>query len=99
MFILSNFIGSLATVVDIVLNLYMWILIARAILSWVNPDPYNPIVKFLYNITEPLMYRVRRMLPLQFGGIDLTPIVLIIAIIFLRSFVVQTLRQLAYHIS
>ncbi|MCD4755781.1 MAG: YggT family protein [Deltaproteobacteria bacterium] len=99
MFILSNFIGSLATVVDIVLNLYMWILIARAILSWVNPDPYNPIVKFLYNITEPLMYRVRRMLPLQFGGIDLTPMVLIIAIIFLRSFVVQTLRQLAYHIS
>ncbi|MBW2162897.1 MAG: YggT family protein [Deltaproteobacteria bacterium] len=99
MFILSNFIGSLATVVDIVLNLYMWILIARAILSWVNPDPYNPIVKFLYNITEPLMYRVRRILPLQFGGIDLTPMVLIIAIIFLRSFIVQTLRQLAYHIS
>lgn len=99
MFILSNFIGSLATVVDIVLNLYMWILIARAILSWVNPDPYNPIVKFLYNITEPLMYRVRRILPLQFGGIDLTPMVIIIAIIFLRSFIVQTLRQLAYHIS
>ena len=99
MFILSNFIGSLATVVDIVLNLYMWILIARAILSWVNPDPYNPIVKFLYNITEPLMYQVRRILPLQFGGIDLTPMVLIIAIIFLRSFIVQTLRQLAYHIS
>ncbi len=99
MFILSNFIGSLATVVDIVLNLYMWILIARAILSWVNPDPYNPIVKFLYNITEPLMYRVRRILPLQFGGMDLTPMVIIIAIIFLRSFIVPTLRQLAYHIS
>ncbi len=99
MFILSNFIGSLATVVDIVLNLYMWILIARAILSWVNPDPYNPIVRFLYNITEPLMYRVRRILPLQFGGMDLTPMVIIIAIIFLRSFIVPTLRQLAYHIS
>ena len=99
MFILSNFIGSLATVVDIVLNLYMWIMIIRAVLSWVNPDPYNPIVKFLYNITEPLMYRVRRILPLQFGGMDLTPMVIIIAIIFLRSFIVQTLRQLAYQIS
>ena len=90
---------SIATIVDIVLNLYMWILIARAILSWVNPDPYNPIVKFLYNITEPLMYRVRRILPLQFGGIDLTPMVIIIAIIFLRSFIVPTLHQLANQIS
>jgi len=99
MFILSNFMHSIATIVDIVLNLYMWILIARAILSWVNPDPYNPIVKFLYNITEPLMYRVRRILPLQFGGMDLTPMVIIIAIIFLRSFIVPTLRQLAYQIS
>ncbi len=99
MFILSNFIGSLATVVDIILNLYMWILIARAILSWVNPDPYNPIVRFLYNITEPLMCRVQRILPLQFGGMDLTPMVIIIAIIFLRSFIVPTLRQLAYQIS
>ncbi|MGB9497057.1 MAG: YggT family protein [Thermodesulfobacteriota bacterium] len=99
MFILSNFMHSLATVIDIVLNLYMWILIARAILSWVNPDPYNPIVRFLYSITEPLMYRVQRILPLQFGGIDLTPMAIIIAIIFLRSFLVSTLHQLAYQIS
>jgi YggT family protein len=99
MFILSNFMHSLATIIDIVLNLYMWILIARVILSWVNPDPYNPIVRFLYNITEPLMYRVQRILPLQFGGIDLTPMAIIIAIIFLRSFLVSTLHQLAYHIS
>jgi YggT family protein len=99
MFILSNFINSLATIVDIVLTIYIWILVIRAILSWVNPDPYNPIVRFLYNITEPLMYRVRRILPLQFGGIDLTPMVIIIAIIFLRSFIVPTLHQLAYRIS
>ena len=90
---------SLATVVDIVLNLYIWILIARAVLSWVNPDPYNPIVKFLYNITEPLMYRVRRILPFQFGGIDLTPMIIILAIIFLRSFIVPTLHQLANQIA
>ncbi len=99
MFILSNFIDSLATIMDIVLTIYIWILVIRAILSWVNPDPYNPIVRFLYNITEPLMCRVRRILPIQFGGVDLTPVVIIIAIIFLRSFIVPTLHQLAYQIS
>ncbi len=99
MFILSNFIDSLATIIDIVLTIYIWILVIRAILSWVNPDPYNPIVRFLYNITEPLMCRVRRILPIQFGGVDLTPVVIIIAIIFLRSFIVPTLHQLAYQIS
>ncbi|HID98307.1 MAG TPA: YggT family protein [Thermodesulfobacteriaceae bacterium] len=99
MFILSNFISSVATVIDIVLNLYMWILIARAVLSWVNPDPYNPIVRFLHNVTDPVMYRVQRILPLNFGGIDLTPMVLILAIIFLRSFIVPTLKQLAYSLA
>ena len=99
MFIISNFMHSLATIVDIILNLYMWILIIRAVLSWVNPDPYNPIVRFLHNITDPLIYRVQRILPLQFGGIDLTPMVIIIAIIFLRSFIVPTLHQLAQQLS
>ncbi len=98
MFILSNFIHSLATLIDIFLSLYTWVLIIRALISWVNPDPYNPIVRFLYNITDPLMYRVRRYLPLQFGGIDLTPMVIIFAIIFLRSFLVSTLHQLAYRL-
>jgi YggT family protein len=73
----------------------MWILIVRAILSWVNPDPYNPIVRFIYSITDPLLYRVRRILPLQFGGFDLSPMILILAIIFLESFLVPTLRQIA----
>ncbi len=99
MFIISNFMHSLATIVDIILNLYMWILIIRAVLSWVNPDPYNPIVRFLHNITDPLIYRVQRILPLQFGGIDLTPMVIIVAIIFLRSFIVPTLHQLAQQLS
>jgi len=99
MFILSNFLHSLATVFDVILNLYMWILIIRALISWVNPDPYNPIVRFLYSITDPVMYRVQRVLPLHFGGIDLTPMVLILAIIFLRSFLVPTLHQLAYQLA
>lgn len=98
MFIISNFLHSVATVLDVLLNLYMWILIIRALISWVSPDPYNPIVRFLYTITDPVMYRVRRVLPLSFGGIDLTPMVLILAIMFLRGFIVTTLHQLAYRV-
>ncbi len=99
MFILSNFIKSLATVIHILLNLYMWVFIIRALISWVSPDPYNPIVRFLYNITDPVMNRVRRYLPLYFGGIDLTPMVIILAIIFLDSFLVPSLYELAVRLS
>ncbi|MDA8161564.1 MAG: YggT family protein [Desulfobacteraceae bacterium] len=95
MFIIGHFINALASIVDIVLKLYMWVLIIRAVISWVNPDPYNPIVRLLYSLTDPLMYRVRRVLPLVFGGLDLTPMLLILAVVFLRSFIVPTLYQLA----
>ncbi len=99
MFILANLLHSIATVVDVVLTLYMYIIIISALISWVNPDPYNPIVRFLHNMTEPVLYRVRRVLPLHFGGIDLTPMVIILAIVFLKSFLVPTLHQLAYRLS
>jgi len=77
------------------LTLYMWIVIARALISWVNPDPRNPIVRFLYNATEPLLYRVRRVIPYM-GGIDFSPLLVIIAIIFLQRFLVGSLDDLAY---
>jgi YggT family protein len=99
MFILSNFVKSVATILHILLNLYMWVFIIRALISWVSPDPYNPIVRFLYNITDPVMYRVRRYLPLHFGGIDLTPMVIILALIFLDSFLVPSLYELATRLS
>lgn len=99
MFVFSNLLHSLATIIDIVLNLYMWVLIVRALISWVNPDPYNPIVRFLYSITEPLLYRVRRYLPVQFSGIDFSPMLLILLIIFLRSFLVPTLHMMAYKLA
>jgi YggT family protein len=76
----------------------MWIVIARALISWVNPDPYNPIVRFLYNATEPLLYRVRRVLPVFAGGLDLSPLVVVVAIYFLQAFLVQSLRDLAFSI-
>jgi YggT family protein len=95
MFILSNFLVALAKILDIGLSVYMWIVVARAVVSWVNPDPYNPIVRILTSATDPVLYAIRRRLPLQFGGIDLSPICVIMAIIFLQSFLVQTLYQLA----
>src|SRR5262245_25245791 len=95
MFVLSNFLVATAVLVDTVLNIYWWIIIASAILSWVNPDPYNPIVRFLRSATEPVMYRVRRVLPLAFGGVDFTPLVLLLAVQFLRMFLVPTIFQLA----
>jgi len=69
--------------------------IARAVLSWVNPDPYNPIVRFIYNLTEPVLGRIRRLLPLQLGGIDFSPIIVFLAIIFLQQFVVASIDGLA----
>jgi YggT family protein len=95
MFVISNFISALAIVIDYALTLYMWIVVARAVLSWVNPDPYNPIVRFIHNITEPVMFQIRRRLPVNFGGIDLSPIVVFMAIIFLQKFLVGTLIGLS----
>ena len=95
MFVVSNFLIAIARILDIGLSLYMYILIARAIISWVNPDPHNPIVRFLNSVTEPVLFRIRRRLPLFFGGIDFSPIIVILAIIFIQSFVVQSLVQMA----
>jgi len=95
MFIFANFLLATARVLDVVLWFYMWVIIARAVISWVNADPRNPIVRFLYNATEPLLYRVRRALPIFFGGIDFSPLVILLAIYFLQAFLVQSLRDLA----
>lgn len=95
MFVLANFLLAVAKIADILLTIYMYIIIARAIISWVNPDPYNPIVNFLYRSTEPLLSRVRRILP-DLGGLDLSPIIVLVAIYFLQSFIVRTIYDLAF---
>ena len=96
MFVLSNFILAFAKIIDMGLSLYMWIIVARALISWVNPDPYNPIVRFLYRATEPVMAPIRRWLPLRGLGIDISPIIAIAAIIFLQSFLLRSLIEFAY---
>lgn len=93
MFVFGNLLSAVATVLDLVLTAYMWIIIARAVISWVNPDPYNPIVRFLYSATEPVLRPIRYRLPVS--GLDFSPLIVIAAIYFLQVFVVGTLRDLA----
>ncbi len=95
MFVFGNFLAAIAKIIDIALTLYMWIIIARAVVSWVNPDPYNPIIRFLNAVTEPVLYQIRRRIPISFGGIDFSPIIVILAIIFIQSFLVNSLAQMA----
>jgi len=95
MFIIAHFLNAVATVLYFILTFYLYLVIARAILSWVNPDPYNPIVGFIHNVTEPVLHRIRAKLPVNFGGIDFSPIIVLLVIIFLQSFVVGSLQELA----
>lgn len=95
MLVLANFFKAIAVVLDYGLTFYMWIVVAGAVLSWVSPDPYNPIVRFINQATEPVFYQIRKRLPVNFGGLDISPIIVILAIIFLQTFVVQTLHGLA----
>lgn len=94
MFMFSNFIKAIADLLNFVLGAYVWIVIARAVISWVNADPYNPVVRFLHQVTDPLLSRIRRVVPIM-GGLDLSPMILILAIVFLQNFLVPTLRQIA----
>ncbi len=94
MFIVGNFISVLATMLNLFLEVYMWVLIARSVLSWVSPDPYNPIVQFLYKVTEPVLYPIRQRM--GFGmGMDLSPMIVILVIMFLKQFLVRSLYELA----
>jgi len=97
MFVLTNLLTALAKIADILLTIYMYIVIGRAVISWVNPDPYNPIVNFLYRATEPILSRVRRMIP-HLGGMDLSPLIVILAIYFLKEFVMRSVYLLAYRL-
>lgn len=79
-------LNSIFTVVIGIVVLYKWVIIISALLSWVRPDPYNPIVQMLYRLTEPAYAFVRRYIPTVFGGMDLAPVILIFALIFIETF-------------
>ncbi len=96
MFVAGNILHGIAYILDTILFLYMWIIIIRALLSWVNPDPWNPIVQILIRLTEPVLFTIRQRIPFSFvGGIDFSPIIAILIIMFLQYAVVKTIRDVA----
>ncbi len=96
MFVAGNFLSGVAYVLDTVLFLYMWIIIIRAVISWVNPDPWNPIVQILHRLTDPVLLTIRRRIPFAIaGGMDLSPIIAILIIIFLQIAVVGSMKDMA----
>jgi YggT family protein len=95
MFVIANLLVAVAQVLDYILWAYLWIIVGRVIVSWVNADRYNPIVRFLYSATEPVLERVRRRLPVYGTGFDLSPIVVWIAVIFLQRFLIRSIYDLA----
>ena len=96
MFVAGNFLYAIANIANILLTILYWLILIRALISWVNPDPYNPIVQFLNKTTEPILYPIRRVLSRSLRiGIDISPIIAFLLIMFLRSFLVSTLMGLA----
>lgn len=98
MFVMGNVLQGVATILDTVLWLYMWVIIARALISWVNPDPWNPIVRFLERVTEPVLAPIRRWVGWRMG-IDLSPIIAILIIGFLQIALVKTINDLAHQMN
>lgn len=95
MFVLRHLVEALIPVLDIVFTAAYWMIILRAIISWVNPDPYNPLVQFLYKATEPMLAPFRRIIPSYSIGVDVSPIFAIIVIFFLQRFLIPTLYDIA----
>ncbi len=96
MFIIGNFVLALSKILDYSLTIYMWIIIIRALISWVNPDPYNVIVRFLYAVTDPVLRPFQRLMGYRLGPIDISPLIVILLILFLQEFLVKTLIELGY---
>ena len=98
MFVFGDLIIAVAKIADTLLEIYKWVIIISALISWVNPDPYNPIVRFLYSVTEPVFRPIRRLIGHRLGPIDISPIIVILAIIFIQSFLIRTLIKVGYNL-
>lgn len=98
MLILGNLVYAAGYVLDWVLDIYMWMIIINALLSWVNPDPYNPIVRFLHAVTEPVLRPIRRLIGYRLGPVDISPLLVVIAIVFVQKFLVSSLIELGIKI-
>jgi YggT family protein len=94
MFVFGDLIITVATILNYILEAYKWIIIIAALISWVNPDPYNPIVRFLYSVTEPALRPVRRLIGFRLGATDISPVIVILVIIFVQSFLIRSLVKI-----
>jgi YggT family protein len=95
MIVLSTLIEAIANILNMVIGFYIWVVIIAALVSWVRPDPYNPIVQILYRLTEPVYAWLRRYIPTNFSGLDIAPLILILGLQFIQMFFVKLLFQLA----
>jgi YggT family protein len=95
MMVVSTFIEAIASILSMVINIYIWVVIIASLITWVKPDPYNPIVQVLYRLTEPVYDFIRRYIPTVVGGIDLAPIIVIIGLQFINLFFVKLLFSFA----
>ncbi len=98
MFVIATFLQALAQILHMIINIYIWVVIIAALITWVRPDPYNPIVQTLFRLTEPAYAFVRRFIPTVIGGIDLAPLIIIVGLQFIDMFFVKLLLQLAYRL-
>jgi YggT family protein len=94
MFVLGNFFSGVAYILDMLLTAYFWVIFVRAILSWIRPDPSNPIVRIIYNLVDPVTYRISRIIPTRIGMMDMAPFILMLLIVFLQRFLVRSLFDL-----
>ncbi|THB79279.1 MAG: YggT family protein [Desulfobulbaceae bacterium] len=96
MVFVNSFTVNVLGIISYILTIYGWVIVARVVISWVNADPYNPIVRFIYDITEPVLGRVRRFLPINFGGLDFSPIIVVIGIWFFQVIIESLQKQIIY---
>ena len=85
---------SILQFINLIIGLYIWVVIIAALITWVQPNPYNPIVRFLWNVTEPVYRYIRRYIPTNFGGFDIAPIILILGLEFLQILINNIIRNL-----
>ena len=98
MTLLGNLLIAAGEIVHMLLNVYYWIVIIAALISWVNPDPYNPVVRFLRTVTEPVLRPIRRVIGYRLGPIDISPLVVILAILFIQKFLIRSLMEIGHKI-
>jgi YggT family protein len=98
MLIFGNLLIAAAEIINMILNIYYWVVIIAALISWVNPDPYNPVVRFLRAVTEPVFRPIRRLIGYRLGPVDISPIVVILAIFFVQKFLIRTVLEIGYKI-